>query len=67
MMLLYSSIKLPFLQGLTILLLLHPEKYYDWMHIYEPELVVQILVTYYDYREAVEVRAGKNHSADAGF
>lgn len=33
----------------------HPQKYYDRMHIYEPEVVTKYgLVTYFDYREALE-------------
>ena len=34
----------------------HPEKYYDKMHIYEPEVVTKYgMVTYFDYAEALEV------------
>src|SRR5215203_1926334 len=34
----------------------HPEKYYDQMKIYEPEVVTKYgMVTYFDYKEALEV------------
>jgi cytochrome c biogenesis protein CcdA/thioredoxin-related protein len=34
----------------------HPEKYYDKMHIYEPEVVTKYgMVTYFDYQEALEI------------
>jgi cytochrome c biogenesis protein CcdA/thioredoxin-related protein len=34
----------------------HPEKYYDKMKIYEPEVVTKYgMVTYFDYKEALEV------------
>lgn len=34
----------------------HPEKYYEQMKIYEPEVVTRYgMVTYYDYAEALEV------------
>ncbi|ANE53202.1 protein-disulfide reductase DsbD family protein [Flavisolibacter tropicus] len=34
----------------------HPNKYYDKMHIYEPETVTKYgMVTYFDYQEALEV------------
>lgn len=34
----------------------HPKKYYDRMHIYEPEVVAGYgMVTYFDYAEALEV------------
>jgi thiol:disulfide interchange protein len=34
----------------------HPEKYYDRMHIYEPEVVTKYgMVTYFDYAEALDV------------
>ncbi len=34
----------------------HPEKYYDKMHIYEPEVVTKYgMVTYFDYQEALTV------------
>jgi len=34
----------------------HPEKYYDKMHIYEPEVVTKYgMVTYFDYGEALEI------------
>src|SRR5215204_561732 len=34
----------------------HPDKYYDQMKIYEPEVVTKYgMVTYFDYKEALEV------------
>ena len=34
----------------------HPEKYYEKMHIYEPEVVTKYgMVTYFDYDEALAV------------
>ncbi|HEU4633826.1 MAG TPA: cytochrome c biogenesis protein CcdA, partial [Flavisolibacter sp.] len=34
----------------------HPQKYYDRMHIYEPEVVTKYgMVTYFDYAEALDV------------
>jgi thiol:disulfide interchange protein DsbD len=34
----------------------HPEKYYDKMHMYEPEVVTKYgMVTYFDYKEALQV------------
>ncbi|MCU7548822.1 thioredoxin family protein [Chitinophagaceae bacterium LB-8] len=34
----------------------HPVKYYDKMHVYEPEVVTKYgMVTYFDYHEALEV------------
>ncbi len=39
----------------------HPQKYYDRMHIYEPEVVTKYgMVTYFDYQEALDV-ARKSH------
>ncbi|MBA2501006.1 MAG: thioredoxin family protein [Chitinophagaceae bacterium] len=51
-----STSAVPFIKDDNEMTLPHPVKYYDQMHIYEPEVVTTYgMITYFDYEEALAI------------